>query len=33
MPTNTVRLHGVLRAAPDKVYRAFLDASAMAKWL
>ena len=30
---NTVRFHRVLRAAPDKVYRAFLDADAMAKWL
>ena len=30
---NTVTLHRVLRAAPDKVYRAFLDADAMAKWL
>jgi uncharacterized protein YndB with AHSA1/START domain len=33
MPTNTIRLHRVLRAAPEKVYRAFLDAEAMAKWL
>ena len=33
MPTNTIRLHRVLRAAPEKVYRAFLDADAMAKWL
>ena len=33
MATNTVRLHRVLRAAPDKIYRAFLDADAMAKWL
>src|SRR5919197_5779350 len=30
---NTVRLHRVLRAAPEKVYRAFLDADALAKWL
>ena len=30
---STVRLHRVLRAAPDKIYRAFLDADAMAKWL
>jgi len=30
---NTVRLHRVLRAAPEKVYRAFLEAEAMAKWL
>ncbi|MEP6875302.1 MAG: SRPBCC family protein [Burkholderiales bacterium] len=33
MPTSTVRLHRVVRAAPEKVYRAFLDAGAMAKWL
>jgi uncharacterized protein YndB with AHSA1/START domain len=31
--TNTVRLHRVLRATPERVYRAFLDAGAMAKWL
>jgi len=30
---NTIRLHRVLRATPDRVYRAFLDADAMAKWL
>lgn len=30
---NTVRLHRVLAAKPDKVYRAFLDADAMNKWL
>jgi uncharacterized protein YndB with AHSA1/START domain len=30
---NTVQLHRVLRATPDRVYRAFLDADAMAKWL
>jgi uncharacterized protein YndB with AHSA1/START domain len=30
---NTIRLHRVLRAAPEKIYRAFLDADAMAKWL
>ena len=33
MPTSTVRLHRVLRAPPERVYRAFLDADAMAKWL
>ncbi|WP_324780511.1 SRPBCC family protein [Thiobacillus sedimenti] len=33
MPTNTVRLHRVLRAPPERVYRAFLDADAMVKWL
>ena len=30
---GTVQFHRVLRAAPEKVYRAFLDAEAMAKWL
>ena len=30
---STIRLHRVLRAAPERVYRAFLDADAMAKWL
>jgi uncharacterized protein YndB with AHSA1/START domain len=30
---NTIRLHRVLRAKPERVYRAFLDADAMAKWL
>jgi uncharacterized protein YndB with AHSA1/START domain len=33
MATGTVRLHRVLRAPPARVYRAFLDAQAMAKWL
>ena len=33
MPGNTIRLHRVLRATPEKVYRAFLDPDAMAKWL
>jgi uncharacterized protein YndB with AHSA1/START domain len=33
MPTNTVQLHRVLRATPERIYRAFLDADAMAKWL
>jgi uncharacterized protein YndB with AHSA1/START domain len=33
MATGTVRLHRVLRAKPERVYRAFLDAGAMAKWL
>ena len=32
MSTNTIRLHRVLRATPERVYRAFLDADAMAKW-
>jgi uncharacterized protein YndB with AHSA1/START domain len=33
MTTNTVLLHRVLRATPERIYRAFLDADAMAKWL
>ena len=33
MPTGTVRLHRVLRAPPERIYRAFLDPDAMAKWL
>ena len=33
MPTGTVRLHRVLRATPEKLYRAFLDADAIAKWI
>jgi len=33
MSTGTVKLHRVLRAKPERVYRAFLDAEAMAKWL
>ena len=32
MSANTVRLHRVIRAAPERVYRAFLDADAWAKW-
>jgi uncharacterized protein YndB with AHSA1/START domain len=31
--TNTIRLHRVIRSTPEKVYRAFLDADAMCKWL
>lgn len=31
--THTIRLHRVLRAPPERIYRAFLDAQAMAKWL
>ena len=33
MSTGTVRFHRVLRAPPERIYRAFLDAGAMAKWL
>src|SRR6188474_2915141 len=31
--TNTIRLHRVLRATPERIYKAFLDADAMVKWL
>jgi uncharacterized protein YndB with AHSA1/START domain len=33
MPGNSVQLHRVLRATPERIYRAFLDADAMVKWL
>ncbi len=33
MSNQTLRLHRVLRSTPERVYRAFLDADAMAKWL
>jgi uncharacterized protein YndB with AHSA1/START domain len=33
MSTNTVQLHRVFRTTPERVYRAFLDADAMVKWL
>lgn len=33
MSTGTVRLHRVLRASPERVYRSFLHADAMSKWL
>ena len=33
MSSNTVRLHRVLRTTPERLYRAFLDADALAKWL
>lgn len=33
MQTGTVQLHRVLRSSPEKVYRAFLEAEAMARWL
>jgi uncharacterized protein YndB with AHSA1/START domain len=32
MPIGTIRLHRVLRANPERIYRAFLDADAIAKW-
>src|SRR5215218_7834408 len=31
--TNTIQLHRVLRSTPERIYRAFLDADAMVKWL
>lgn len=31
--TNTIRLHRVVKAPPERVYRAFIDAKAMVKWL
>ncbi len=33
MATGTVRLHRVLRAPPERIYRAFLEADALAKWI
>src|SRR5688500_20178812 len=33
MTSNTIRLHRVIRSTPEKIYRAFLDADAMCKWL
>ncbi len=33
MSTGTVRFHRVFKATPERVYRAFLDADAMVKWL
>ena len=33
MPTGTVHLHRILKTKPEKVYRAFLEPAAMAKWL
>ena len=33
MPTGTVRLHRVLRAKPEKIYRAFVTPEAIAKWI
>jgi len=33
MAANTIRLHRVLRATPERVYKAFIDPDAMAKWL
>ncbi len=33
MSTHTIRLHRVLKTTPEKVYRAFLDADALSKWM
>ncbi len=32
-PTNTIRLHRVIRTTPEKLYRAFLEPDALAKWI
>lgn len=32
MPANTIHFHRVLRASPEKVYRAFIDPAAIVKW-
>ena len=33
MSTNTVRIHRILRSKPERVYRAFLEADALVKWM
>jgi uncharacterized protein YndB with AHSA1/START domain len=33
MSTHTIRLHRVIRSSPEKIYRAFLEADAMSRWL
>lgn len=33
MSTHTIRLHRILKSSPEKIYRAFLDADAMCRWL
>ena len=33
MPGNTIRLHRVLRATPERLYKGFVDGDAMSKWL
>jgi len=33
MPGNTIKLHRVLKAPPQRVYKAFVDADALARWL
>ena len=33
MATHVIRLHRVIKATPGRVYRAFLDADALVKWL
>ena len=33
MPTSTITLHRVLKAPPDRVYKAFLDPAALVKWI
>lgn len=33
MTSNTIRLHRIIKATPERIYRAFLDADALTKWL
>jgi len=33
MTSNAIRLHRIIKATPERIYRAFLDADALAKWL
>ena len=33
MTSNTIRLHRIIKATPERIYRAFLDADALVKWL
>ncbi len=33
MPTGTIHLHRILRSPPERIYKAFLDADALTKWL
>jgi uncharacterized protein YndB with AHSA1/START domain len=33
MPSNTIRLHRILKAPPERIFRAFVDPDAMARWL
>jgi uncharacterized protein YndB with AHSA1/START domain len=33
MPTHTINIHRILKSTPERIYRAFLDADAISKWL